>query len=132
MDCCLFCFTDYEPQQRSLTPRLRLWLITAIALLLQVFCPLAAQAQTWYDYGIDGSMTDQEAVTVEGLVTPGSIPDESGTYHFAQRQSRYAITSRLGYARYESEEASRYVRGSGYADIVYDSDGYAVGVRQYQ
>lgn len=129
MDCQIFCFTDYEPD-RMITPQLRLWLITAIALLLQLFNPLAAQA--WYDYGMDGTMTDQEAVTVEGLITPGSIPDESGTYYFAQRQSRHAVTSRLGYARYESEEASRYVRGNGYADIVYDRDGYAVGVREYR
>jgi hypothetical protein len=56
-----------------------------------------ATTQQRQPYGAVGTITEAEAQVVSGLIRPGSQPDASGFYRFAQPQSRRAITSRIGF-----------------------------------
>jgi hypothetical protein len=91
----------------------------------------SAQATSPQPYGVAGDITNSEAVVVKGLIAPGTQPSDDGTYYFAHKQSRRAITNRIGFGAYEEHDYGRYSTGGGnYADILYDNDGYAIGVRR--
>lgn len=82
-------------------------------------------------YGAQGTITTSEANVVSGLITPGSQPDATGMYRFAQTQSRKAVTSRLGFENSYQGNSSYYgLSNGGETEIVYDDAGDAIGVRQ--
>jgi hypothetical protein len=116
-------------EHKPIQGRLRFLAIAAMGLIS--YSVIAPQTRAWTEYGADGTITKSEAVIVRGLITPGTEADASGYYPFAQAQSRHAITSRIGYERWADETTGRYEMGRGYADIVYDEKGRAIGVRQH-
>lgn len=91
----------------------------------------AKQQPVRQDYGVQGTITASEAHVVSGLITPGSQPDATGMYRFAQPQSRRAITSRLGFeGSYQGNSSYYGLSNGGEAEVVYDDAGNAIGVRQ--
>ena len=120
--------------------------VSAVALLMGIVplltaCPVrditrpqaasASKQQPIYDYGAQGSITTNEAIAVRGLIPKGTQLDSSGMLPFAQRQSRQAIVSRIGYASTEAADYGRYrTDGGADIDVVYDGEGYAIGVRR--
>jgi hypothetical protein len=88
----------------------------------------STQPQRHY-YGAQGTITQSEAPVLKGLVT--GQPDEGGFYSFAQPQSRHAITSRVGFENsYQGDSSFYSLANGGEVEIVYDSQGRAIGLRQ--
>lgn len=81
-------------------------------------------------YGTDGTITLSESRIVRGLMPRKAKVDRTGWVEFPQEQSRYAITSRIGYPEYEDETSSYYklADNSGYFRMDWDG-GKAVGGR---
>jgi hypothetical protein len=119
----------FTPDQRQpIYGRLRLLAIAAFAMI--GYSVIAPVTRAWTEYGSEGTLTRQEAIVVRGLIRSDIPTRGDGYYPFAQRQSRGAIVSRLGYERWANETTGRYVMGGGYADVEYDAEGYAIGVHQ--